>query len=205
MSAQAALTVFSCPKFGMPRSLIRFLGSARGIITHFRGKAPTACPGEALCRNHQDKPKFKAYAPGQLWEPSKRVWEPRVIEMPLGLCELVGVTGIRGQAWEIYRVQRKYGSRAVEGELIHCYDQGDLPRQFCVVRTVEALYSMRGIEFDVPIEPWLHESGPISHDAPPPRREAPSEGKTYREEGKQLADKFKRHAFKEDALNNGKK
>lgn len=168
MSKSVALQVLSAPKYGRPAVMLRFLGPPRGILTHYHGKRPEPCPGEGECRQHHLLPKWKGYAPAQYWCVAERVWVPVVAELTLGLVELTGTTDLRGQCWKIYRVGRSYGTKAVEGQFVHQYDVGDLPRPFDVQRTVETLYGTSAILWDVPIDGWTRDRAEVSTDGPPP-------------------------------------
>jgi hypothetical protein len=165
---EVPLTVFSCPKLGTARSLVRFLGGPRGIITHWGRGRPLACPGPDQCKDHRNRPKWKGYAPGQLWRKDDRLWVPYCIEMTPGLVECTGTSCLRGQCWEIFRVKRSYGDRAVEGNLVREYNSHDLPQPFDVVRTVETMYGTLAIEWDVPVDGWIRERAECSTDDNPP-------------------------------------
>lgn len=158
----AALHVLSAPKTINQEVLVRFLGDPRGILTHCPNKTPFACTGPDTCRHHKVLARWKGYAPGQEWRPDERAWFPVVIEVTSGLAEQTGVHGLRGQAWKIQRVKRFYGSKAVEGRLVHTYESGDLPRAFDVTKTVARLYECNEIVWDVDIDGHLRETAEVS-------------------------------------------
>lgn len=165
--ANVAFAVWSCPEAKAGPTLVRFLGPWSGIITHWNGKRPLACPGEDECRLHDQYPKWKGYAPGEVWSKTKRLWTPWIIELTVGFAECTGSIDLRGSCWLVSREKRVYGERAVVAVEQDRYDADRLQRPFAVEKGVCKIYDTTRILWGVDVGPFLRETAETSEDAPP--------------------------------------
>jgi len=164
------LEICSAPQRG--KMVVRLLGAARGVITHWGKGRSYPCPGEESCRTHLQSV-WKGYAPAQRWFQADGLWRPVVFEMTEALVEVCGTEDLRGKVLAVHRQKTKYGKFQVSADELIPADPMMIPAAFCVVSAVERLYRTKAIAWDIPAGLFLRETAECSMDAPPVEKIAP--------------------------------
>lgn len=129
---------------------IMFLGNAVGTFIHRKGEVNVPCAGVGECPtdNHKHKGVWKGYAPAQRWRHDPYAdWVPIVLEITAMLAQKLGDKALRGQIWEVYRSENRYGHKEGDGHQVEVISPSDCPLYFDPRPIVMRVYNTPFISF----------------------------------------------------------
>lgn len=154
----SAVRVYSVPP--SQTVYVRFLADYVGVLTHRKGNRPYACAGKGSCPGplHSSGTTWKGYAPCEVWAtfPDQR-WHPIVLEITERLAECLPDDNIRGQVWELTRIDLGRNRSEVVGLLNDIHDAGELRKDVRIEPAVCRIYHTTDILWGVapPLPPRL--------------------------------------------------
>lgn len=145
-----ALEVTSTPK--PPKILcVRFLGPIKGILTHYgsKGSVPCGDPGYCEPRLHRTRQIWKGYASALLWRPSDKAWVRTIVEITEAACEAMNLENMRGQEWELRRVENDKGHKIVQATFCQQLQAEHMPAKDEILPVLLRFYRVSSLKLGV--------------------------------------------------------
>jgi hypothetical protein len=154
-----------------------FAGKIHGLILHWGRQGSIPCPGQEQCppSDHRLRSTYKGYVPGRIWDRSRQLWTPGVIELTEAIEEVLRGRNLVGEEWSLRRAPGKGRSRSVLGEYVQTRNEPSLLLGFPVLPPLQRMYHrldlVLGAENPLPTQLILPESpavGPLGSGAMAP-------------------------------------
>lgn len=121
---------------------VRFLGPVLGLDTHWRSGRTIPCPGPDECpvSLHRTALIWKGYGPVEAWESSCRHWRSFVLEVTESLEEDLRGRDLRGEVWQLHRMQKSGKTDPVAGIFCERLPEHSLSKTFDIVPVLLRLF-----------------------------------------------------------------
>lgn len=147
--ATRVVRIVAVPKNGVLTAL--FCGRVRGMLTHrIRGET-VACRGEGVegAAVHRNRPVWKGYAPGRVWDEELKAWIPAVVEVTEHLDEILRPRDYVAEVWSLWRTDPGSKTSPVTGVFLERRAEAELVASFDVLPTLQRRYRCDELALDV--------------------------------------------------------